>query len=221
MTHLNSDYITRRFPRIYTTCKELGINISREPIPVSPAAHYIMGGVKTDLWGATTVPGLFAAGETACTGVHGANRLASNSLLEGLVYGERAGLAAARYARKRIQRTQPRLNLAALRKRAAAPGSGPPAAEVRLSLKKLMWSNVGIVRNKKELLAALKQLKDWGRTVKDRGPDRSFFELNNMITTASLITRSALLREGSVGAHFRSDFPTKSRNWRKRIVMTR
>ena len=178
-----------------------------------------MGGVKTDLWGATNVPGLFAAGETACTGVHGANRLASNSLLEGLVYGERAGLAAARYARKRIERTQPRVNLAALHKRAASPETGPSAAEVRLSLKKLMWSNVGIVRNKKELAAALKQLKDWSRAMKDQGPDRNFFELNNMITTASLVTRSALLREGSVGAHFRSDFPTKSRHWRKRIVL--
>jgi L-aspartate oxidase len=222
MTHLNSDYIIRRFPRIYTTCKELGIDISREPIPVSPAAHYIMGGVKTDLWGATTVPGLFAAGETACTGVHGANRLASNSLLEGLVYGERAGLAAARYARKRIQHAQPRLNLPGHHKRTASATSGSSApAEIRLSLKKLMWSNVGIVRNKKELIAALKQLKEWGRAMKDHGPDRNFFELNNMITTASLITRSALLREGSVGAHFRSDLPTKSKNWRKRIVLAK
>ena len=222
MTHLNSDYIIKRFPRIYTTCKGLGIDISQEPIPVSPAAHYIMGGVKTDLWGATTVPGLFAAGETACTGVHGANRLASNSLLEGLVFGERAGLAAARYARKRIPGAEPRLNLPALHKRSASPEAGPSAsAEIRASLKRLMWSQVGIVRNKKELAAALKQLKEWAHAMKDHGPDRNIFELNNMITTASLIIRSALLREGSVGAHFRSDFPTKGRNWRKRIVLTR
>src|SRR5512142_654336 len=101
VTHLFDKYLMWRFPRIYRTCKNLGIDISRQPIPVSPAAHYIMGGIKTDLWGATTVKGLFAAGEAACTGVHGANRLASNSLLEGLVFGERAGLAAARYAQKR------------------------------------------------------------------------------------------------------------------------
>ena len=100
MTHLNADYVMQRFPRIYRTCKNLGIDITKEQIPVSPAAHYIMGGVKTDSWGATSVHGLYAAGETACTGVHGANRLASNSLLEGLVYGERAGLGAASYARK-------------------------------------------------------------------------------------------------------------------------
>lgn len=82
-----------------------------------------------------------------------------------------------------------------------------------------MWSNVGIVRNKKELAAALKQLKDWGRAMKDHGPDRNVFELNNMITSASLITRSALLRQGSVGAHFRSDFPAKGKNWRKRTIL--
>src|SRR5512143_149621 len=108
MTHLNADYIIQRFPRIYRTCKNLGIDIAREFIPVSPAAHYLMGGVRTDLWGATSVPGLFAAGETACTGVHGANRLASNSLLEGLVFGERAGLAAARYAARRERPLPPK-----------------------------------------------------------------------------------------------------------------
>ena len=222
LRHMPKDFTKSRFPRIYSTCLLYDVDITEDLIPVSPAAHYIMGGLKTDLWGATTIPGLFAAGETACTGVHGANRLASNSLLEGLVYGERAGLAAARYARKRIERVPPRLNLSALHKRAASAASGSAVpAEIRLSLKKLMWSNVGIVRNKKELAAALKQLKDWGRAMKDHGPDRNFFELNNMITTASLITRSALLREGSVGAHFRSDFPTKGKNWRKRIVITK
>ena len=218
MTHLNADYITNRFPRIYRTCRDLGIDISSEPIPVSPAAHYIMGGVKTDLWGTTNVPGLFAAGETACTGVHGANRLASNSLLEGLVYGERAGLAAARYARKHFNRQRPLLSAEAVMKGHAAENASG-VREIRASLKKLMWEKVGIVRNRKELNVALKQLREWERLMKRQGHDRAVFELRNMITAAALITRSALTREGSVGGHFRSDFPGKGKNWRKRTVL--
>ncbi len=219
MTHLNAAYLTHRFPRIYGTCKDLGIDITREPIPVSPAAHYIMGGVKTDLWGATSIPGLFAAGETACTGVHGANRLASNSLLEGLVYGERAGLAAARYARRNFKRNPTLRIFSAGKGERARAGVLPQLSSIRAALKKLMWEKVGIVRDRKDLTAALRQLKEWGRLVKDHAPDRSLFELENMITTSMLITRSALGREGSVGAHFRSDYPTKGRNWRKRTVL--
>ncbi len=223
MTHLNSTYIMQRFPRIYRTCRDLGIDISAEPIPVSPAAHYIMGGVKTDLWGATSVPGLFAAGEAACTGVHGANRLASNSLLEGLVFGERAGLAAARYARKRIARDKLARFRAPLRsgQHAYASHPIPDSSAFRASLKKLMWDNVGIVRTRKGLLAAVRQLKAWDKTMKGHAPDRSIFELSNMITTALLIAQSALSREGSVGAHFRSDHPTKGKNWRKRTIIVR
>ncbi len=223
MTHLNAGYVMQRFPRIYRTCRDLGIDITGEPVPVSPAAHYIMGGVKTDLWGATSIPGLFAAGEAACTGVHGANRLASNSLLEGLVYGERAGLGAARYARKHVARRTSGRNDAVLAIHEARhpPGVLPDLAEVRSSLKKLMWEKAGIVRVKKDLTAALKQLKEWDRMMKGRVPDRDVFEIRNMITTALLITRSALQREGSVGAHFRSDFPTKGKNWRKRTAMRR
>ncbi len=224
MTHLNADYVTRRFPRIYRTCKDLGIDITQERIPVSPAAHYIMGGVKTDLWAATSIPGLFAAGETACTGVHGANRLASNSLLEGLVYGERAGLAAARYARKHFNRQRALPRIARLQEKKGhvlSVASPEDVADIRASLKKLMWEKVGIVRNRKDLAAALKQLKAWDRMMKTHEPDRGFFELKNMITASLLVTRSALGREGSVGAHFRSDFPAKGRNWRKRTVLKR
>ncbi|HET7318184.1 MAG TPA: L-aspartate oxidase [Nitrospirota bacterium] len=221
MTHLNADYIIRRFPRIYRTCRNLGIDIAREFIPVSPAAHYLMGGVRTDLWGATTVPGLFAAGETACTGVHGANRLASNSLLEGLVFGERAGLAAARYAQKRIRRAAPPSVSAGRRKTEDRVAEQARAAEIRKALKKIMWEKVGIVRNRKGLAAAQRQLREWERAMKGCGPDRNVFELRNMITAAALITRSALLREGSVGAHYRNDFPAKGRNWKKRTVITK
>jgi L-aspartate oxidase len=218
MTHLNAEYIRNRFPRIYRTCKGHGIDITSVPIPVSPAAHYIMGGVKTDLWGATSVPGLFAAGETACTGVHGANRLASNSLLEGLVYGERAGLAAARYARKHFNTIHPGAPLQELRKERKSE-TFTATADIRTSLRKLMWEKVGIVRNKRDLTAALRQLRLWDKTMKGHGPGRSLFELRNMIATATLITRSALLRQGSVGAHFRTDFPGKGQGWRKRTVL--
>lgn len=223
MTHLNGDYVIGRFPRIYMTCRELGIDITKEPIPVSPAAHYIMGGVKTDLWGATSLSGLFAAGETACTGVHGANRLASNSLLEGLVYGERAGLAAARYARKPIPGKG---NLPPTSSHNRQAGSSPTRSSqaigtIRASLKKLMWEKVGIVRNKQDLTVALKQLSEWDRMMKNHAPDRNIFEIKNMIITALLITRSALIREGSVGAHFRNDYPTKGKNWRRRTVIIR
>ncbi len=216
MTHLNAEYLMKRFPRIYITCKGLGIDITESPIPVSPAAHYIMGGVKTDLWGATNIPGLFAAGETACTGVHGANRLASNSLLEGLVFGERAGLAAARYAKRHKRLEEPdRLSPAGLRH----PASPSDVDRIRASLRKLMWEKVGIVRSKKDLTSAFKQLRAWDRMMKSPPLDRNVLELKNMIAASLLITRSALLRQGSVGAHFRSDFPNKGRNWRKRMVM--
>jgi len=220
VTHMFDKYLMWRFPRIYRTCKELGIDISREPIPVSPAAHYTMGGVKTDLWGATTVPGLYAAGETACTGVHGANRLASNSLLEGLVFGERAGLGAARYAAL-IERHGPpsRRFLAALEKQHDGTYTTSDVDFLRASLVKLMWEHVGILRSRKGLQAALKKLREWDRMLRHPQLERPALELRNMIDVSILITRAALLREGSVGAHYRTDFPSKGKNWRKRILL--
>jgi L-aspartate oxidase len=222
MTHLSADYVRKRFPRIYSTCMSYGLDITAGPVPVSPAAHYIMGGVRTDLWGATTVPGLFAAGVTACTGVHGANRLASNSLLEGLVYGERAGLAAARYAaRQETPGRPPRRVLGALERMPSGVFTPSDADYVRTSLRKVMWEQVGIVRNRKGLVAALKKLREWERMIPDPPLERSVLELKNMITASMLITRSAFQREGSVGGHFRSDHPAKGRNWRTRTVMQR
>jgi len=226
VTHMFDKYLMWRFPRIYRTCKELGIDISREPIPVSPAAHYIMGGVNTDLWGATSVPGLFAAGEAACTGVHGANRLASNSLLEGLVFGERAGLGAARFAAKQDRPGPPpqrpsRRVLAALERKRTGVFTASDIDHIRTSLQKVMWEQVGIVRTRKGLAAALRKLREWDRMLRNPPPRRNALELANMITASVLITRAALQREGSVGAHYRSDLPTKGRGWRKRIVLQR
>lgn len=220
MTHLAPEYVKKRFPRIYETCMRHGIDITAEPIPVSPAAHYIMGGVKTDLRGRTTIPGLFAAGETACTGVHGANRLASNSLLEGLVFGARAGIEAAQYARGVKQRGKMR----APRFKAEKGATFTPSDEInrlRPALRSLMWNNVGIVRDHRRLSHALWQLRKWQGLLKNVPLERSCLELKNMITVAMLITRSALIRKGSIGAHFRRDFPTRGRAWKKRTVMVR
>jgi L-aspartate oxidase len=154
--------------------------------------------------------------------VHGANRLASNSLLEGLVYGDRAGLGAVRYVQRYVagQRAGSR---AANQARETRPSSKrtPDLARIRTALKKLMWERVGIVREKKGLTEALKQLNEWDRSMKGHAPERNVFEVKNMITTAILITRSALQREGSVGAHCRSDFPSKGRSWRTRTVLAR
>jgi L-aspartate oxidase len=220
MTHLNADYVKNRFPRIFATCLQYGVDITSAPVPVSPAAHYIMGGVRTDLWGKTTLPGLFAAGETACTGVHGANRLASNSLLEGLVFGERAGLAAAQYASRR---PAPKDGDGTRRRDLATPQAAamtsPELAGIRGSLKKLMWEKAGIVRDRKGLAAAVKQLAAWDRKLRRIPLDRDHLELRNMVAVSLLIARSALQRDNSVGAHFRSDYPVKGRNWRKRIVL--
>lgn len=216
MTRLNAEYVKGRFPRIYSTCLEYGVDITKDLIPVSPAAHYIMGGVKTDLWGSTTILGLFAAGETACTGVHGANRLASNSLLEGLVFGARTGMAAASYAK-----TYTGVHM--VRPVHAARNEGRLTdrnhAEIRSSLKRLMWQHAGIVRNEEGLGMALRRLREWGQMLKNLPDTREHLELRNMIITSLLITRSALLRKGSVGAHYRSDYPSKGRGWKKRIVL--
>jgi L-aspartate oxidase len=222
VTHLSAEYVRKRFPRIYQTCLSYGVDITEAPIPVSPAAHYIMGGVATDLWGATTIPGLFAAGETACTGVHGANRLASNSLLEGLVFGERAGLGAARYASKQDRPGQPPKRVrSAVERLPTDVFTASDVDYVRTSLRKTMWENVGIIRNRKGLTTAIKKLREWDRIVKHPPLDRSVLELKNMITLSLLIARSALLREGSVGAHYRSDYPKKGTGWNKRIILRR
>src|SRR5204863_1748467 len=135
-THRGQTFIRQRFPRIYETCLRYGVDIGRHAAPVAPAAHYAMGGVWTDLDGRTTIPRLFAAGEAACTGVHGANRLASNSLLEGLVFGARAAQA----MRKELREAR---DTHAAMTEAVSPQREFPVDE----LKKLMWSKAGVVRN--------------------------------------------------------------------------
>jgi L-aspartate oxidase len=216
LTHLDKNFIRTRFPQIYNTCLQYDIDITEDMIPVSPAAHYIMGGVKTNLHGETSIRGLFAAGEVACTGVHGANRLASNSLLEGLVFGARAGKKAAGY----INEARTDMSDAEFPDREDAGGEASSARafdteKTRSTLRQIMWNNAGIIRCKKSLLPARDWLKRWEFIIGTSFQNRRESELKNMLTVAYLIIHSALFREGSVGAHFRSDFKQRGEHWKR------
>lgn len=215
LTHLDSDYIKNRFPRIFSTCLQYNFDITKDLIPVSPAAHYMMGGIKTDIDGATNIKGLYAAGEVACTGVHGANRLASNSLLEGLVYGYRAGLAASE------QKGQKPCAKSLQKKISNMFALNFDLQEVRNSLRRLMWEKVGIIRCGASLNEAMEKLLEWKPILKMDFNMRQGIELKNMLTVGLLITMAALERKGSVGAHYRSDFKERGENWQRHISLRR
>lgn len=218
LTHLDKDFVKNRFPQIYSTCLLYDIDITEEMIPVSPAAHYIMGGVSTNLDGETSIKGLFAAGEVACTGVHGANRLASNSLLEGLVFGARAGKKAASYISEKVSEG----TVAEAEGRQTAAETGPQASidteKIRSSLRQIMWKKAGIIRCNKSLVLAREWLNRWSFIMDTPFHKRKEAELSNMLTVAYLITEAALFRKGSVGAHYRSDFKQKGEDWERRTA---
>jgi len=203
LTHLNAERVRKRFPTIYATCMRYNIDIAEELIPIRPAAHYAMGGVRTDLDGRTSVPGLYAAGEVACTGVHGANRLASNSLLEGLVYGARA-------ARAMRARMQPTLSASTLAPQASVQPNGRTADvdEFIQRVQSLMWQNVAVVRAGKALRQTLADLTSIETTI-PKATGRRAHEAANILQTGMLITRCALARQESRGAHYRLDYPIK------------
>jgi L-aspartate oxidase len=212
MTSRPKELFEKRFPRIYATCASYGLDLSSDLAPVSPAAHFMIGGVKTDLWGRTSVPGLYAAGEAAATGVHGANRLASNSLLEGLVFGARTGIAMIKDA-PGSNKTSAHLpgGLAPKtwenpEKHSGRPKANPAIAAALEKLQEIMWKHVGIMRSGKELKAALDCINSiaFPRTEIETRNER---ELHNLHSLAQLVTRSALAREESRGSHYRSDFP--------------
>ena len=208
-THMPAERLAARFPSIYKTCLTHGLDITREPIPVSPAAHYMMGGVLTNTDGETTLPGLYACGEVACTGLHGANRLASNSLLETVVFGQRV-------VRRTLEGgwSGPRPEGVYALQAEPSTGAGAPTLE---GLQALNWSNVGIVRSREGLEEATSAFAAWEASAPSGG-GRGERELANMVTLGRLMAESALVREESRGAHFRTDFPETSEAWVRHTV---
>jgi L-aspartate oxidase len=210
-TSIPAERLERRFPTILARCRAAGIEPTRQPIPVSPAAHYLMGGVLTDLDGRTSLPGLFAVGEAACTGVHGANRLASNSLLEGVVFAARIGRALEEGALG--DPLSPGWGAA----RPGGPGAGPAGRRARL--RRLMTDKVGVVRSGAKLAEAMSELDRLGVDLADSGPEA--FEVANLVQLGRAMAELAARREESRGGHWRSDHPAPVEAWRVRQTLTR
>jgi L-aspartate oxidase len=220
--HLGAAAFAARFPDIDRHCRDFGIDPGRDLLPVHPAAHYMIGGAWTDIDGRTTLPGLLACGEGACTTLHGANRLASNSLTEALVFGARcgelAGEAAARaagaagpVAARRIEWTN-----------AHSERTELDLTDIRNSLRSVMWRNVGIVRRGERLTETLEIVAFWGRYVLDKEFfDPAGWEVQNMLTSAYMITECAIRRTETRGVHYRQDFPQTDDSWRRHQLVRR
>ncbi len=212
MSAHDEKFLAERFPNIYQTCLNYGLNIAKDRLPISPAVHYFMGGVRTDLAGRSTVPGLYAAGEVACTGVHGANRLASNSLLEGLVFGARAGKAAAESSEFNVQSSESPSQTLNPKPGTSNLEPGSVATAVRKRVKRLMWERVGILREENSLKKALAEFEQISQAPLSTASQ-------NFVTLAKLITTAALWREESRGGHYRTDFPARDdERWQSHSV---
>jgi L-aspartate oxidase len=199
LTHLSAAKVQKRFPRVYATCMQHNVDITEDVIPVRPAAHYSMGGVRTDIDGKTNVAGLYAAGEVAANGVHGANRLASNALLEGLVYGARAGKTMREESKSVPAGSQP----------SAAYSNGPVDAgieELITQIQLALENEVGIVRTRLGMQKAIKSLEEMAPRLAHPRTRRAH-EASNLHLAGLLMARSAVAREESRGAHYRMDYP--------------
>ena len=217
--HFDKDHFNRRFPLISELCESFDIDVSKDLIPVRPSAHYMIGGVKSDGNAATNVPRLFACGEVASTGLHGANRLGSNSLLEGLVFGKIAGQCAATLVNDAGGVKHQRLEFEV----PPSDRSRLDAEDIRNSLRALMWRNVGITRQETPLIESLEIITFWQRYVMDKVFTNPFgWECQNMLTVAGLMAYAAKERKESRGVHFRQDYPDRDdKNYAKHIELKR
>jgi L-aspartate oxidase len=216
LTHLSAGVIRARFPKLAKLCEEFGIDITRDTIPVRPSAHYFIGGVRTDMCGRTSLTGLRACGEVACTEFHGANRLASNSLIEALVMGTISGAESGKAAEQACSSSR------AVRDRSnRSVFPQVDVQDVRNSLKSLMWRSAGVEREGAEMTEALQHVGHWSSYILDRQFDSpSGWELQNMLIVAAGVLRCALSRTESRGVHYRTDFPsTNDRKWRKHTFL--
>jgi len=217
--HLGGQAFAERFPQVDEQCRSFGIDPGTDLIPVHPAAHYMIGGSWVDRDGRTSLAGLLACGEAACTALHGANRLASNSLTEAMVFGQRCGELAGqginqgpeRFAAPRIAWANP-----------ASQRTQLDLSDIRNSLRSLMWRNVGIVRYGERLAETIEIVSFWGRYVLDKEfYDPAGWEAQNMLTAAYVITECALRRTETRGVHYREDFPESDDNWRRHQLVRR
>lgn len=216
-SHLDRERFKKRFPNIWRTCDQYGIDLSEGQIPVAPAAHYIMGGVAVDKDCRTSVPGLYACGEVACNGVHGANRLASNSLLEGLVFGARAVEHARGFIKDTHNNVEYEFNLDE-----RVQDWDVPWERITGAVRSLMWEKAGIIRHGAGLAAAIAELERIRQECPGRPASRRGVEAQNLLTLGWLTARAALMRKESRGGHYREDFPHRDdKNWLHHIIFQR
>ena len=217
--HIGAKAFAERFPQIDRQGRHFGIDPGSSMIPVHPAAHYMVGGARVDMDGRTSLAGLLACGEAACTGLHGANRLASNSLTEALVFGEQCG----RLAGEALSDMNDRLIAREINwSNVPSERTELDLVDIRNSLRSVMWRNVGIVRRLERLTETIEIIDFWARYVLDK----EFFspagwEVQNMLTAACLIAEGALRRTETRGVHYREDFPQTDPSWQRHLLLRR